>query len=147
MICTKFKMCSPAISNGFGIFLSIPLIYWNTADLVLHDIEITCLKEFLVTYKMIRTHRVQDIVSVWYMAARKLYVVIDRQVKIWSCTMPCKNWHLHFVTRLCLHTFGFPIVNFPWLSGDVPRLPSYGIYISQLVRYARCCTSVFDSHS
>ena len=26
--------------------------------------------------------------------------------------------------------FGFPIVNFPWLSGDVPRLPSYGIYIS-----------------
>ena len=28
--------------------------------------------------------------------------------------------------------FGFPIVNFPWLSGDVPRLPSYGIYISQL---------------
>ena len=33
--------------------------------------------------------------------------------------------------------FGFPIVNFPWLSGDVPRLPSYGIYISQLVRFAR----------
>ena len=40
-----------------------------------------------------------------------------------------------------------PIVNFPWLSGDVPRLPSYGIYISQLVRFARCCTSVFDFHS
>ena len=43
--------------------------------------------------------------------------------------------------------FGFPIVNFPWLSGDVPRLPSYGIYISQLDRFARCCTSVFDFHS
>ena len=28
---------------------------------------------------------------------------------------------------------GFPIVNFPWLSGDVPRLPSYGIVISQLL--------------
>ena len=41
--------------------------------------------------------------------------------------------------------FGFPIVNFPWLSGDVPRLPSYGIYISQLVRFARCCTSVWIS--
>ena len=27
--------------------------------------------------------------------------------------------------------FGFTIVNFLWLSGDVPRLPSYGIYISQ----------------
>ena len=43
--------------------------------------------------------------------------------------------------------FGFPIVNFPWLSGDVPRLPSYGIYISQLVRFARCCTSVLEFHS
>ena len=43
--------------------------------------------------------------------------------------------------------FGFPIVNFPWLSGEVPRLPSYGIYISQLVRFARCCTGVFDFHS
>ena len=43
--------------------------------------------------------------------------------------------------------FGFPIVNFPWLSGDVPRLPSYGIYISQLVRFARCFTSVFYFHS
>ena len=43
--------------------------------------------------------------------------------------------------------FGFPIVNFPWLSGDVPRLPSYGIYISHLVRFARCCTSVLDFHS
>ena len=39
--------------------------------------------------------------------------------------------------------FGCPIVNFQWLSGDVPRLPSYGIYISQLLRFARCCISVF----
>ena len=43
--------------------------------------------------------------------------------------------------------FGFPIVNFPWLSGDVPRLRSYGVYISQLVRFARCCTSVSDFNS
>ena len=43
--------------------------------------------------------------------------------------------------------FGFPIVNFPWLSGDVPRLPSYGVYISQLVRFARCCTRVSDFNS
>ena len=43
--------------------------------------------------------------------------------------------------------FGFPIVNFQWLSGDVPRLPSYGIYISQLFRFARCCTSVLNFHS
>ena len=40
-----------------------------------------------------------------------------------------------------------PIVSFPWLSGDVPRLPSFGVYISQLVRFARCCTSVLDINS
>ena len=38
--------------------------------------------------------------------------------------------------------FEIPIVDFPWLSGDVPRLQSYGVCISQLVRFARCCTSV-----
>ena len=31
--------------------------------------------------------------------------------------------------------FGFNIVNFPLLDGDMPRLPSYGIYISQLIQY------------
>ena len=43
--------------------------------------------------------------------------------------------------------FGFPIINFPWLGGDVPRLPSYGVNISQLFRFDRCCTSVSDFHS
>ena len=43
--------------------------------------------------------------------------------------------------------FGFPIVNFPWLSCDAPRLPSYGVYISQLVRFARCCTIISDFNS
>ena len=33
------------------------------------------------------------------------------------------------------------------MSGDIPGLPSYGIYISQLVRFAKCCTSVFYFHS
>ena len=42
---------------------------------------------------------------------------------------------------------GFHNVNCPWLSGDVPRLSSYGVYISQLVRLARCCTSVSDFNS
>ena len=40
--------------------------------------------------------------------------------------------------------FAFPIVNFPFLDGDVPLAPSYGVYISQLVRFARVCSSVSD---
>ena len=33
--------------------------------------------------------------------------------------------------------FNFEIVNFPFLDGDVPRSPYYGVYISQLIRFAR----------
>ena len=35
--------------------------------------------------------------------------------------------------------FDFDVVNFPFLDGDVPRHPSYGEYISQLIRFARVC--------
>ena len=51
--------------------------------------------------------------------------------------------HVHTSVYYNRNDFGFPIVNLDWLSGDVPRLPLYGVYISQLVRFARCCTSVF----
>ena len=33
--------------------------------------------------------------------------------------------------------FDFDIVNFPFLDGDVPRSTSYGVYISQLIRFSR----------
>ena len=33
--------------------------------------------------------------------------------------------------------FDFDIVNFPFLDGDLPRSTSYGVYISQLIRFAR----------
>ena len=40
--------------------------------------------------------------------------------------------------------FNFEIVNFPFLDGDVPRSPSYDVYISQLIRFARVCSHVDD---
>ena len=40
--------------------------------------------------------------------------------------------------------FNFEIVNFPFLDGDVPRSPSYGVYISQLIRFPRVCSNVDD---
>ena len=40
--------------------------------------------------------------------------------------------------------FDFDIVNFPFLDGDVPRRPSYGVHISQLIRFARVCSHVED---
>ena len=40
--------------------------------------------------------------------------------------------------------FDFDIVNFPLLDGDVPRRTSYGVYISQLIRFARASYNVSD---
>ena len=40
--------------------------------------------------------------------------------------------------------FNFEIVNYPFLDGDVPRSPSYGVYISQLIRFVRVCSNVHD---
>ena len=40
--------------------------------------------------------------------------------------------------------FDFEIVNFPILDGDVPRSTSYGVYISQLFRFARASSYVAD---
>ena len=38
----------------------------------------------------------------------------------------------------------FHIVNFPFLSSNIQSGPSYGVYISQLIRYARCCSHYDD---
>ena len=40
--------------------------------------------------------------------------------------------------------FNFPIVNFPFLSSNIPSAPAYGVYVSQLIRYARTCSNYQD---
>ena len=58
-------------------------------------------------------------------------------------------FHLHlsiangFVSSK-IYDFDLDIVNFPFLNGDVPRHASYGVYISQLIRFARVCNHVAD---
>ena len=52
----------------------------------------------------------------------------------------CESDEAQFVDRLNSNRgvydrrddFGFPIVIFPWLSGNVPRLQSYGNYIGKI---------------
>ena len=49
-------------------------------------------------------------------------------------------------TKICdkRDDFYFDIVNFPFLDGDVPRHTSYGVYISQLIRFARATSNLHD---
>ena len=54
-------------------------------------------------------------------------------------------------TKICdkRDDFDFEIVNFPFLDGDVPRSTSYGVCISQLIRFARASSyvAVFNTHN
>ncbi|KAK6191166.1 hypothetical protein SNE40_002905 [Patella caerulea] len=36
--------------------------------------------------------------------------------------------------------FDFPIVNFPFISSNFPVSPAYGVFVSQLIHYARACS-------
>ena len=40
--------------------------------------------------------------------------------------------------------FNFNIVNFPFLSSNIPQSPAYGVYVSQLIRYARAPSAYSD---
>ena len=40
--------------------------------------------------------------------------------------------------------FDFDIVIFPFLDGDVPRCTSYGVFLSQLIRFARASSCISD---
>ena len=37
--------------------------------------------------------------------------------------------------------FNVHITNFPFLRSNIPSSPDYGVFISQLIRYARACSS------
>ena len=37
--------------------------------------------------------------------------------------------------------FGFHIVNFPFMSSNIPSSTAYDVIFSQLIKYARCCSN------
>ena len=39
--------------------------------------------------------------------------------------------------------FNFDVINYPFLSGNIPKIPSYGVYVSQLIRFCNVsCESI-----
>ena len=63
---------------------------------------------------------------------------IDLHLSISNATVSTKIYNKH-------DDFDFEIVTFPFLDGDVPRSTSYGVYISQLIRFARSCSLLLTS--
>ena len=55
-----------------------------------------------------------------------------------------KNDRIHTSLFDKRDAFGFQVVNFPDLTGNIPMKQSYGVFVSQLIRYARCCQDFAD---
>ena len=86
-----------------------------------------------------------------------LHLIYPKELEIKDTTDSPKSacyldFHLAIDSRGKLQTklfdkrddFNFPIVNFPFLSGNIPSAPTYGVYISQLIRYSRACYQYSD---
>ena len=52
-----------------------------------------------------------------------------------------RNGQLHISLYDKRDDFDFHITNFPFLKSNIPSSPAYGVFISQLIRYARACSS------
>ena len=69
-----------------------------------------------------------------------IHMVVRKQRKKLLCKAFVK---IVTITRQLMGIYTFPTVR-QTLDGDVPRRPSYGVYISQLIRFARVCSHVDD---
>jgi hypothetical protein len=43
-----------------------------------------------------------------------------------------------------IYYFNFPIMNFPFICSNIPAVPTYGVYISQLIQCSGACASYHD---
>ena len=58
-----------------------------------------------------------------------------------TCNSRITQDPLRSVYMVSIGYFNFHITNFPFLSSNIPSSPAYGVFISQLIRYARACSS------
>ena len=75
---------------------------------------------------------------------KKLTGQMTKQVTLpcYFLLTPTRNFPPSCMTSVMTSIFTLSI--FHLLSSNIPSGPSYGVYISQLIRYARCCTYYED---
>ena len=95
--------------------------------------------------------------SSWFLVmVERLFLAVQRGCLLFVIVVFPDHTHLLFLNLSIINRivsskiydkrndFNFEIVNFPFIDGDVPRSPSYGVYISLLIRFARGCSNVED---
>ena len=73
----------------------------------------------------------------------------DTETPFWDLHLSISNGFVSSKVYEKRDDVDFDKVNFHFLDGDVPRRPSYGVYTSQLIRFARVCSLVddFNTHN
>ena len=69
---------------------------------------------------------------------------VDTEAPFLDLHLSVSNGFVSFKIYVKRDDFHFDIVNFPFLDGDVPHSTSYGVNISQLIRFARVFCHVAD---
>ena len=70
----------------------------------------------------------------------------DTEAPFWDLDLSITNGIVSTKVYDKRDDFDFEIVNFPFLDGDVPRSPSCGVYLSQLIRFVMLMTSTIEPH-
>ena len=96
------------------------MTYYQSITLILRIILVRCIP---LNLRSKTRQRATPLLPTWIHSCRSEETV--------SCT------HL-YVKR---DDFNFHITNFPFLSSNIPSSPAYGVFISQLIRYVRVCSS------
>jgi hypothetical protein len=71
--------------------------------------------------------------SIWQLTCLRAYIPID------AILTKCFDFQSMIVWQR--DGFNFAIVNFPYICSNIPLSPAYGVYISQLIRYAKACST------
>ena len=95
------------------------MVYCQSITQILRIIWVRCI---LLSLKSKTRRRATPLLPTWIYCCRSKVTV--------SCALP-------FTTN----DFNFHITNFLFLSSNIPSSPAYGVFISQLIRYARAFSS------
>ena len=75
-----------------------------------------------------------DVITAFNLTSRHLHDLLNIDNPYFEGMVNQIYPRLCFIQNDKRDDFDFDTVNFPFLDGDVPRRPSYGVYISQLMK-------------
>ena len=84
-------------------------------------------------FKCIFLNKITEVVGgvYWFHSVRPSVRPLEEQIK--DACIEVKTYDKR-------DAFKFEIINYPDLSGNIPTKPAYGVFTSQVIRYARICS-------